>query len=114
MGELLEFPSQQSQGLAYLERQLRELLQRKGADDALVEFATSQLSRIYGRVSAQERYRFTIGLPEGLTREQRSTLEADINEGLAGIRRENHGLLLELVAELLLARVELFQQRRFD
>lgn len=114
MGDVLEFPSQQTQGLAFLERQLRELLLRKGADDALVDFATGQLTRIYRRISTQEQYGFAIELPEGLTREQCAALEADINAGLAGIRRENHGLLLELVAELLLTRVELFQQRRPD
>ena len=32
MGDILEFPSQQAQGLAYLERQLREMLAARGAD----------------------------------------------------------------------------------
>ena len=30
MGDILEFPSQQTQGLAFLDRQLRELLTAKG------------------------------------------------------------------------------------
>ena len=33
MGDVLEFPSQQAQALAYLERQLSLLLRSKGADN---------------------------------------------------------------------------------
>jgi hypothetical protein len=114
MGEILEFPSQQAQGLAYLEGQLREMLHSKGADEELVAFATRQLSTIYTRVIDAEQYRFGVHLPDGLTIAQRDALEAEINAGLEGIRRENHALLLELVAQLLLAEVRLYQQQRPD
>ncbi|MEZ5568763.1 MAG: hypothetical protein R3E54_10560 [Halioglobus sp.] len=114
MGEILEFPSQQAQGLSYLEKQLREMLHSKGADEQLVAFATRQLSTIYSRVLDVEQYHFSVHLPDGLSSEQRDALAADINAGLEGIRRENHALLLELVAQLLLAEVRLYQQQRPD
>jgi len=112
MGDVLEFPSQQAQGLAYLERQLGQLLRSKGADEQLVAFAASQLSDIYVRVSESEQYCFSINLPDGLSATQRDALETSINSGLQSIHQENHALLLELVAQLLLARVRLFQQQR--
>ncbi|NQY85571.1 MAG: hypothetical protein HRT34_12460, partial [Alcanivorax sp.] len=51
MGDILEFPSQQAQGLAYLERQLREMLAARGADQPLIDFASSELTQIYAQLS---------------------------------------------------------------
>lgn len=114
MGDILEFPSQQAQGMAFLERELRQLLATKGADDRLIDFAVEQLTGIYGRINLSERYGFSVHLPDGLSEEAKGRLQGEINAGLESIRRENHALLLELVAQLVLAEVRLFQQQRQD
>lgn len=114
MGDILEFPSQQIQGLAYLDRQLRELLTAKGADDQLVDFAARQLTRMYAQLSASEQYSFTVELPAQLDGQHRDALYHQINAGLEGIRKENHALLVKMLAELLLAQVRLFQHERSD
>jgi hypothetical protein len=114
MAEILEFPSQQMQGLAYLDRQLRVLLRAKGADDQLVDFAAKQLTGMYAQLSESEQYSFTVELPAQLTGEQRDVLYRQINAGLEGIRRENHALLVEMLAQLVLAQVRLFQHERGD
>jgi len=114
MGNILEFPSQQAQGMAYLERELRQLLGAKGADEQLIDFAVEQLTRIYGRINESEQYGFSVHLPDGLSSAAQDTLQRDINAGLESIRRENHALMLELVAQLVLAEVRLFQQQRQD
>ena len=46
MGDVLDFPSQQAKGLAYLDRELRSLLDAKGADQQLIDFTAEQLTRI--------------------------------------------------------------------
>ena len=112
MGELLDFPTHKAQGMAYLERQLRSLLTARGADEELIDFAAQSLNRIYSRLVDGEDYSFTVQLPEGLAAEQRGAIAEQINAGLEGIRRDNHALLLELVAQLVLAEVKLFQQQR--
>jgi hypothetical protein len=114
MGTILEFPSQQAQGLAYLEREMRQLLNTKGADEQLIEFATEQLTLIYSRVAESESYRFSVQLPDGLSPDQSAALEEEIHKSLEGLRKENHRQTLELVAQLLLAEVMLFQQTRAD
>jgi len=114
MGELLEFPSQQAQGLAYLDRQLRQLLAAKGADQQLIDFAVGQLTTTYTELSETEQYSFKVELPEGLTPDEGATLAQQINEGLAGLRAENHALMLKLVAQLVLAELRLFQHERAD
>lgn len=112
MGNVLEFPSQQAQGLAFLDRQIRQLLTDKGADDPLIEFAANRLTGIYSRINESEQYSFSIHLPDGLEPTQRDSLQLEINAGLEGIRKENHSLMLELVAKLVLAEVQLFQLSR--
>lgn len=114
MGDILEFPSQQTQGLVYLDRQLRELLKTKGADEQLVDFAARQLTRMYAQLAESEQYSFTVELPAHLDTEQRETLYQQINAGLEGIRKENHALLVKMLAQLVLAEVRLFQHERGD
>ena len=112
MGDVLEFPSQQSRGLAYLDQQIRKLLEDRGADAQLIDFTASQLVRIYGELSEAEQYSFRITLPAGLSDRERDALQRQITEGLEGVRRENHAMLVRLVAQLVLAEVRLFQHER--
>jgi hypothetical protein len=114
MGEILEFPSLQAQGLAFLDRQLRALLATKGADEQLIDFAANQLTQIYAQLSESEQYSFHVELPESIGQEDRNTLYQQINIGLEGIRKENHSLMVNLIAQLVLAEVRLFQHERTD
>ena len=112
MADLLEFPSPRARGMAFLQRELRQLLSARGADEQLIDFATDQLTELYEHVNASEQYCFSVRLPERLGEEDKATLEAQINDGLEGIRKANHTLLLELMAQLVLTQVKLFQHER--
>lgn len=112
MGDILRFPSAQAQGLAYLDKQLRELLRSKGADDKLIDFAARQLTDIYARLSESEQYCFEVEIPSGLSSDESAALADQINTGLEGVREQNHALLVNLVAQLVLAEVKLFQHER--
>ena len=114
MGDILEFPSQQAQGLAYLERQLREMLAARGADQPLIDFASSELTQIYAQLSESEQYSFSVELPETLSQEEKDALATQINLGLGGVAKANHALMLRLIAQLVLAEVKLFQHERPD
>jgi hypothetical protein len=112
MGNVLTFPSQQVQGLAYLDRQLRDLMAAKGADEVVIDFAVGQLTSIYTQLSQSEQYTFDVTLPAHLSEQECDSLSQQINRGLEGIRKENHALLVRLVAQLVLAEVKLFQHER--
>jgi hypothetical protein len=114
MGDILKFPSEQAQGLAFLDQQLRQLLETKGADEKLIDFAANQLTDIYSQLTQSEHYKFTVDLPEQLNSTESEDLYQQINTGLEGIRKENHALLVNLVAQLVLAEVRLFQLERSD
>lgn len=114
MAQILSFPSQEAQGLAYLDRQLRELMESKGADVALIDFAAQHLTSIYSQLTDAEQYSFAVQLPEGLSQEDSHSLSEQINSGLSGLRKENHSTLVRLIAQLVLAEVKLFQHERED
>ena len=112
MGKVLEFPSQQAQGLAYLDTQLRNLLASKGADQKLIDFAAKILTQTYAELSESEQYSFSIALPAGIDESDSAELNQQINTGLQGIRAESHALMVRLVAQLVLTKLQLFQRER--
>jgi hypothetical protein len=114
VADILEFPSRQAQGLAFLERELRALLTARGADERLIDFAVSQLTGTYAKLSESEQYDFSVELPASVSPAERDQLYRQINAGLEGIRRENHALMVELVARLVLAELRLFQHERSE
>jgi hypothetical protein len=114
VADILEFPSRQAQGLAFLERELRALLVARGADERLIDFAVSQLTGTYTKLSESEQYSFSVELPVSASPAERDQLYSQINAGLEGIRRENHALMVELVARLVLAELRLFQHERSE
>jgi len=112
VGIVLEFPSQQAQGLAYLDTQLRNLLASKGADQKLIDFAAKILTQTYAELSESEQYSFSIALPASLNEKDSAELNRQINAGLEGIRAESHALMVKLVAQLVLTKLQLFQRER--
>ena len=112
MADILEFPSKQAQGLAYLDRELRALLAERGADDRLIDFAVSQLTHTYAQLSESEQYSFNVALPAAIPNAAKDSLYQQINTGLEGIRAENHSLMVKLIARQVLAEVRLFQHER--
>jgi len=112
MGEVLEFPIQQAQGMAFLDRQLRTMLEAKGADQQLIDFAATQLTQIYTDLSESEQYSFAVELPESMGGQDSDSIYQQITAGLEGIRKENHALMVKLIAQLVLAEVRLFQHER--
>ena len=108
MGDVLDFPSSKTQGIVYLEREFRQLLESRGSEESLINFATEELTRIYSRLTDAERHSFSITLPDGLSTDQQDTLTQEIDRELEGLHRDNHRLQLELCAQLLLAQVRLY------
>ena len=114
MGKVLEFPSQHNQSLNFLDNGLREMLKKKGADAALIDFAAQQLTTIYAQLHTAEQHSFSVELPSHLQPQESAALYRQINEGLAAMRKETHTLLITMVAHLLLAQARLYQHERND
>ena len=112
MATILEFPSQQVQGFSFLESRLRELLESRGADEELVEFASSTVRDIYQNALEGENYSFSLTLPDGVPDGAAEQLRGQLEQALEALREENHAVMIRLVAELALAHVKIFQYER--
>ncbi len=112
MSEVLEFPTQEARAFAFLERELRQMLVSKGADDALVDFALEALTSVYSDVSDASDYGFSVNLPKATTQTEATRLQQQIGEGVDALRAHHHHLVLRLAARLLLAEMRLFQHER--
>ncbi len=67
---------------------------------------------IYQKISASEQQSISFSLPDGLNREQRDLIEKEVEGALGQVHSQNHRLLLELAAQLVLAQLRLFQSSR--
>jgi hypothetical protein len=112
VANILEFPSQRVQGLAFLEEQIRELLASRGADEELMDFAAETIGEIYQRNVDAENYSFSLTLPDSLDETQSQALRQAIETGVERLRAENHAVIVKLIAELTLAEVKNFQHQR--
>ena len=112
MAQVLEFPSQRVQGLAFLEEQIRELLKARAADEELIDFAANTVRDVYLRNIEAENYSFSLEVPGSICAEDAESLRSGIELGIKQIRDENHAIIVRLIAELVLAEVKLFQHQR--
>ena len=112
MANVIEFPSQRAQGLAFLDQQIRELLRARGADEELIDFAAETTRKVYERSIDAENYSFSVTLPESVSQADAEVLRESIREGVQRIRDENHAVVIRLIAELVLAEVKMFQANR--
>lgn len=112
MASIIEFPSQRAQGLAFLDQQIRALLEARGADEELIDFAASTVKRVYERSIEAEDYSFQVTLPEGISDQDADSLRGSIKQGVERIRNENHAVVVRLIAELVMAEVRMFQAKR--
>jgi hypothetical protein len=112
LASIIEFPSQRAQGLAFLDQQIRALLEARGADEELIDFAASTVKRVYERSIEAEDYSFQVTLPEGISDQDADSLRGSIKQGVERIRNENHAVVVRLIAELVMAEVRMFQAKR--
>jgi hypothetical protein len=98
--------------MAFLEDQIREMLRARGADRELEDFAAAAVRDLYQQHVEAENYRFSLTLPDSISPDDAEQLRRDIQSGLESMREDNHAIVVRLIAELVLARVRIFQQER--
>ena len=112
MSNILEFPSREKRAYAYLTEQLESLLRDKGADDALIAYATKLLTKVYGDIQGESDCSFSVSLPNGLDVDEVQELQENIASGVEALRQHHHSIMIRMAAQLLLTELELFQRSR--
>ena len=114
MAELLEFPTREKQAFLFLQQELAGLLKAKGADDALIDYAITSLTDVYGELQRESDCHFEVRLPSQLSQDEALRLQQDVAAGVEQLRQEHHDLTLRLAARLVLTELRLFQHERND
>jgi len=112
MAQILSFPSQRQRKLDYLDQQIRQLLTDRGADEELIDYAAEQLTSIYNRANQSENYQLDLEIPPDISESDVELLKQRLDTGLNEFIQQNHAIMVELVAQLVLTRVQLFQCER--
>jgi len=114
MAEIVQFPTRQRQAFDFLESELAALLRSKGADEALIDYATATLTEVYDELGRNSGCQFEVRLPPNVSAEEASQLREDVSSGIEALRREQHDLTLKLAARLVLTELRLLQHERDD
>ncbi len=114
MSNILHFPTPQAQGLAYLDRELRQILADRGADPGLTDYAAEQLTAIYAEHADEETATVSLRLPTDLNQEQVDLITGEVGQALDHMRAENHRVILRLIAELVLAQLRIYSHEQGD
>lgn len=114
MAEVLEFPEREVKAYAFLASELAAMMAAKGADDALIEFATTTLRDVYQEIANDSDYSFKVDLPAGISVDDAMRLQQQIAQGIDSLRSTHHDAVVKLVARLLLVEMRLFQEQRHE
>jgi hypothetical protein len=114
MAEIIQFPTRQREAFDFLDRELAALLRAKGADEALIDFATATLTEVYDELRRSSDRQFEVRLPLGVSELAAEQLREDITSGIEKLSQEQHDLTLKLAARLVLTELRLFQHERKD
>lgn len=116
MGDVIDLPSRAEQGLAFLESEIRKLMEAKGESEAAIEIALATLKDVYQRYGELGKQSLTLSLPGTLSEEEKESIRQQINEGLQLVIEHHSHMINRLAAELVITKVKLFelQQREQD
>lgn len=98
----------------FVSDELSSLLRSKGADDELVQFAVQRQKELWQRHETLGKYGFEISLEAAMSNTNRETLVSQIQSGVEQVKSKLLSENYQLMAELLLAEIKLFQYQRLD
>jgi len=107
MGDVIDMPSRAEQGMAYLETEIRKLMQAKGESEEAIQIALETLKDVYSRYQGIGALGFEVTLPDGLSDAQTDSIRSQIQTGIELLNDAHGHLLNRLAAELVLTKIKL-------
>jgi|GEM_PF-3402858 len=111
MGEVIKFPSNAQQGLAFLEDGVRELMLAKGENETSIEVTLKILKDVYREYGDIGRQSFQIKLPPYLKKEHIVIISQQVTDGIQMLNKEHARVINKLASELILTKLELFRYK---
>ena len=109
MGDVIKFPSNTQQGMAFLEDGIRTLLLEKGEDEALISMTINILKDVYRQYGDIGKQSFQLKLPPYLKEEHIQLISEQVTNGIQMLNKEHTSVINKLASELVLTKLKLYQ-----
>jgi hypothetical protein len=109
MGDVIKFPSNEQQGMVFLENGIRELLLSKGESEETINITLNILKDVfqqYGNIGLQH---FQLKLPPYIKDEHIQLISDQVTEGVQLLNKEHAKVINKLASELVLTKLKLHQ-----
>jgi hypothetical protein len=111
MGDVIKFPSNAQQGLAFLEDGVRDLMLSKGENEASIEITLNILKDVYRQYGDIGQQYFQIKLPPYLKNEHIEIISQQVTDGIQMLNKEHARVINKLASELVLTKLELYKYK---
>jgi len=109
MGEVIKFPSNAQQGMAYLEDGIRELMLSRGENEETINITMDILKDVYRQYGDIGKQYFQLKLPPYLKDEHIQLISQQVTEGIQMLNKEHARMINKLASELVLTKLKLYQ-----
>ena len=109
MGEVIKFPSNAQQGMAFLEEGIRELMISKGESEESIKITLNILKDVYRQYGDIGKQYFQLKLPPYIKDEHIQLISQQITEGIQMLNKEHAKVINKLASELVLTKLKLYQ-----
>lgn len=109
MGKVIEFPSKEVQGMAFLEDGIRKIMTSKGESEEAISLTLDTLKEVYSKYADMGKQNFSVKLPPYLSEEHIEIISQQITEGVQMLNKEHAKIINKLASELVLTKVELLK-----
>ena len=109
MGNVIKFPSNEQQGMAFLENGIRELMLSKGESKETINITLNILKDVYKEYGNIVLQHFQLILPPYIKSEHIHLISEQGTEGIQLLNKEHTRVINKLASELVLTKLKLYQ-----
>jgi len=109
MGEVIKFPSNAQQGMAFLEEGIRELMISKGESEESITVTLNILKDVYRQYGDIGKQYFQLKLPPYIKDEHIQLISQQVTDGIQMLNKEHARIINKLASELVLTKLKLYQ-----
>jgi len=111
MGDVIKFPSNAQQGIAFLEDGIRELMLSKGENEASIHITLKILKDVFRQYGDIGKQSFQLKLPPYMQDEHIQFISDQVTEGVQMLNKEHARIINKLASELVLTKLELYRYK---
>ncbi|MFT5717705.1 MAG: hypothetical protein ACI9T7_001903 [Oleiphilaceae bacterium] len=109
MGKVIKFPSNERQGMTFLEEGIRELMLSKGESEASINITLKILKDVYKEYGDIGKQHFELKLPSYIKEEHVQFISDQVTEGVKMLNKDHARVINKLASQLVLTKLALYR-----